>query len=677
MEDRHLDPLTNLPNRAALIDRMNRAMRQVKKDRGYRFALLRLEIGCPAAGDAESSSDDAKAFLVSTVARRLQTTLQALAAAAKSKGNGFVARLEGEQFAILLDDLRDLRDIKNVGERILSTVLAPIPLGRSQAFLTAGLGAALSGTRYLRAEDVLDNAATALWRARAQGGSCVEIFDVAGIRASLTEAQLEQELNVALDRGEFGLVYQPIVSLAADRIIGVEALARWQHPVLGPIPPADFIPLAEKNGSIRQLGASILRGACAQLRTWQRSLPSTSAIYVSVNLSSSQFKDPSLVEDVGAALREATLDARGLMLELTEGAAMENPEAMTTLAQLRALGVRISIDDFGTGFTSLDYLRELPAHALKIDRSFIRRMESEPGAAAIVESIAAMARQLGRQTVAEGVENKEQLALLRSLQVDAVQGFLFAEPLEADAATLLITPTLTLPVGAATQRITPRPVPRVEARPRRHEAVQLAWLAAIVVAAILLGMLASRTADSKDAPVVALTTAAPIAAARVASTPDAPAAAGPAASDASKKSNASSNASRATAAAAPAATVAPARPDANVPSAPVTARTPVTASPATAPRIAAMLDVEHQHRLGNCDGRLVVTTQGLQFVPGGKAEKDAFSLKPVEFLASTSGDTLTIKSNDRTYRFKAASSNGKNDGSARLREFVDVLNRLR
>ena len=480
MEDRHpLDPLTNLPGRAALIDRMNRAMRQVKKDRGYRFALLRLEIGCPAAGDAESSSDEAKAFLVSTVARRLQTTLQALAAAAKSKANGFVARLEGEQFAILLDDLRDLRDVKIVGERILSTALAPIPLGRSQAFLTAGLGVALSGTRYLRAEDVLDNAATALWRARAQGGSCVELFDVAGVRASLTEAQLEQELNLALDRREFSVVYQPIVSLAADRIIGVEALARWQHPVLGPIPPSDFIPLAEKNGAIRPLGAAILRDACAQLRTWQRSLPSTSAIYVSVNLSSRQFKDPSLVEDVGAALREATLDARGLMLELTEGTAMENPEAMATLAQLRALGVRISIDDFGTGFTSLDYLRELPAHALKIDRSFIRRMESEPGAAAIVESIAAMARQLERQTVAEGVENKEQLALLRSLQVDAVQGFLFAEPLDADAATLLITPTLTLPVGAAAQRIAPRPVPRIEAQPRRHAAARLAWLAAL------------------------------------------------------------------------------------------------------------------------------------------------------------------------------------------------------
>ena len=137
---------------------------------------------------------------------------------------------------------------------------------------------------------MLDNAATALWRARAQGRSCVELFDVAGVRASLTEAQLEQELNVALDRGEFGLVYQPIVSLAADRIIGVEALARWQHPVLGSIPPSDFIPLAEKNGSIRPLGASILRGACAQLRTWQRSLPSTAAIYVSVNLSSWQFK---------------------------------------------------------------------------------------------------------------------------------------------------------------------------------------------------------------------------------------------------------------------------------------------------------------------------------------------------------------------------------------------------
>ena len=208
------------------------------------------------------------------------------------------------------------------------------------------------------------------------------------------------------------------------------------------------------------------------------------------------------------------------MLELTEGTAMENPEAMTTLAQLRAFGVRLSIDDFGTGFTSLDYLRELPADALKIDRSFIRRMESEPGAAAIVESIAGMARQLGRQTVAEGVENNEQLALLRSLQVDAVQGFLFAEPLDADAATLLITPTLTLPVGAAAKRITPpRPVAagRGPATAEQRDATGVAR--GVLPVAILLGLSTLRTADSKDAPIVALTTAAPVAAAIAATTP--------------------------------------------------------------------------------------------------------------------------------------------------------------
>ena len=678
MEDRHpRDPLTKLPARAALLDRMNRAMRQVKKDRGYRFALLRLEIGCPVGGDADASSDEAKAFLVGTVARRLQTTLQALAAATKSKTNEFVAKLEGEQFAILLEDLRDLRDIKSVGDRILSTVLAPIPLGRSQTFLTASLGVALSGTRYLRADDVLENAATALWRARTQGGSCVELFDVAGVRASLTEAQLEQELNVALDRDEIGLVYQPIVSLASDRIVGVEALARWQHPVLGPIPPADFIPLAEKNGSIRTLGATILRSACAQLRTWQRSLPSTSAIYVSVNLSSRQFKDPSLVEDVGAVLREATLDARGLMLELTESTAMENPEAIATLAQLRALGVRLSVDDFGTGFTSLDYLRELPADALKIDRSFIRRMDREPGAAAIVESIATMAKQLERQTVAEGVENNEQLQLLRSLQVDAVQGFLFAEPLDADAATLLITPTLTLPVGAAAGRITPpKPTPKVEAQSARLSPIRLAWLAALVPVAVLLGISMLRTADPKNNPVVALTTAAPVAAALATSTPEAPAAVvAPAATKAATAvpavtAPATKTAETAKSVAKPPVTSAAA----TVPSSLVATRTPTTpAPPASAPKIAAMLDVEHQHRLGNSDGRLVLTRHGLEFV----STKDAFSLKATEFIASTSGGTLTIKSNDRTYRFKASSLNGKDDDGARVREFVDTLNRLR
>jgi hypothetical protein len=275
-----------------------------------------------------------------------------------------------------------------------------------------------------------------------------------------------------------------------------------------------------------------------------------------------------------------------------------------------------------------------------------------------------MARQLERQTVAEGVENNEQLALLRTLQVDAVQGFLFAEPLDADAATLLITPTLTLPVGAAAKRITPpQPAPQVKAPPRRNSAMRLAWLAAIVPIAVLLGWSALRTSESKDAPVVALTTAAPVAAALVVTTTAVPpATVTPATPDLNARSSARSPM---------------AEPASPVPSPPVAARTPATAAPATAPRIAAMLDVEHQHRLGNCDGRLVLTAQGLEFVPAGTAEKDAFSLKPADFLASARGDTLTIKSNDRTYRFKAASSSGKDDGGARLSEFVTLLNRLR
>ncbi len=668
MDDRHpRDPLTKLPMRAALLERMNRAMRLTKKNPDYRFALLRLEIGCSAA-DPETSSDDAKAFLVTTVARRLQTALQALAAAAKSKSNDFVAKLEGEQFAILLEDLRDLRDIKTVTDRILATVLAPIPLGRSQTFLTASLGVALSGTRYLRAEEVLDNSATALWRARNQGGACAELFDAAGIRAALTEAQCEQELNTALDRGEIGLVYQPVVSLASDRIIGFEALARWHHPVLGLIPPSDFIPLAEKNGSIRQLGAAVLRAACVHLRNWQRTLPSTSAIYVSVNLSSRQFNDPSLVEDVGAVLREASLDARGLMLELTESTAVANPEAMATLTQLRALGVRISIDDFGTGFTSLDYLRELPTDALKIDRSFIRKMESQPGAAAIVESIAAMARQLERQTVAEGVENNEQLQLLRSLQVDSVQGFLFAEPLDADAATLLITPTLTLPAGVSAERITPRPA--VKTQVPHETAHRLIWLAALIPIALAVGMAVWRNGEHKEAPIVALTTAAPVAAALATSTP-APASAGPD--------------TKAAKVPAPGPVMAAPPPEPKIltpkveedkkPAAKAVTPTPAVtlatapASTSSAARVSASLDVEHQHRLGNCDGRLVLTKQGLAFVPLDKTAKDAFSLLPTQFLASAAGNTLTIKSNDRTYRFKTDES--------RLREFVDTLNRLR
>ena len=253
------------------------------------------------------------------------------------------------------------------------------------------------------------------------------------------DLQFEAEFESALERREFDLVYQPIVSIGSRQIVGFEALVRWQHPVLGLVAPLDFISIAERTGFIVPLGHWILQEACLRLRAWQTSVPVSEDVWMSVNLSGVQLRQPDLVEQIEQTLHEAGLQGRHLALELTEGIAMENPDAVTTLfMRLRAMGVRISIDDFGTGYSSLAYLRQFPVDTLKIDRSFIQGVERDSDREAIVASTMAMAQRLGLHVIAEGVETSEQVSILRSLQCDCAQGYLFAEPLPSDAAADLL-----------------------------------------------------------------------------------------------------------------------------------------------------------------------------------------------------------------------------------------------
>ena len=298
-------------------------------------------------------------------------------------------------------------------------------------------------------------------------------------------------MKQALDRREFHLLYQPIVSLASNEIVGFEALVRWQHPVLGMIPPLDFIPIAERTGFIVPLGNWILREACLRLKAWQDSLPRSTDLWMSVNLSSVQLKDPALVEQIGEALRDSALEARSLVLELTEGIAMENPTAVKTLLmQLRAMGVRISIDDFGTGYSSLAYLRQFPVDALKVDRSFVRGMETHKDTADIIGTLTTMAQQLGLHVVAEGIENEEQVALLRSLNCESAQGYLFAKPLDVNkAAELLKTGLPSRPVSAGAKKpgSSLRPAGRtLESLDLRRLSPTNRWLAAAAAVLVLL-----------------------------------------------------------------------------------------------------------------------------------------------------------------------------------------------
>jgi Amt family ammonium transporter len=431
------DPLTGLPNALRLVDHLRRAIEQTRRQAAFAFALAVVDVGVPP--DAPPANPPGNNPLIQAAARRLETSVgHALAETGGTRAD-LVARMDDDQFAVLVVGFESVAEAKAGADRILADLLAPLSVAGAQYFLSPSVGVAVSATGYTLPEDVLRDAGIAAQRARMLGGSACELFDTALLPAERVERQLARELREALERGELRVHYQPIVSLLTDRIVGAEALVRWQHPSRGLLPPADFVPFAEKTGVIPALGRWVLREACRQLGTWRRTLPEARDLWVSVNVSSLQLADANLVADVSQALAEASVQPGGLALELTEGLAVADSQAArTVLMQLRALGVRISLDDFGTGYSSLGYIRQLPVDTVKIDRSFVRNIESDGGTADLVSTMMTMARQLGLETVAEGVENQTQLGVLRQLGCGSVQGYLVAKPLAADEATELI-----------------------------------------------------------------------------------------------------------------------------------------------------------------------------------------------------------------------------------------------
>ncbi|HET9193610.1 MAG TPA: EAL domain-containing protein, partial [Vicinamibacterales bacterium] len=489
-------------------------------------------------------------------------------------------------------------------------------------------------------------------RARVLGGSHCEVFDTAILQSEQTELQLEGDLEGALQRREFELFYQPIVSLASNEILGFESLVRWRHPVLGMIAPLDFISIAERTGFIVPLGAWILREACLRLAEWHRSLPLRDDLSVSVNISSVQWNDPTLIDQIQQALHDSGLEPRRLVLELTEGIAIGNPNAVITLLmQLRAIGVRISVDDFGTGYSSLAYLRQFPIDTLKIDRSFVRGMVSNKDTAGIVAGIMNLSKQLGFCVIAEGVESEEQCAHLRELSCHAGQGNLFAKPLDADTAMEVLKTglaprlepegeTLRFPHRATTD------VRQLFVRGRRLVTANAASFTAAVVALSMAGVLtvAKSVQSAIGGPVVP---AADVKPHSIATAPAPPVATAPVAITAAPSV---SPATAKTTAAGRGAAAAPAR-------------------RAAAAAQTASLDVVHLHRLGDCRGRLQVSRDGVAFVSDEK--DDAFTLPFAEFLHAVSDDTLTLRSAAKTYRFKAAA------GGDKLRAFADRISQAR
>jgi diguanylate cyclase (GGDEF)-like protein len=706
------DRLTGLPNRLLLLDRLTRSIEQASRYQGFHFAVLLLDLGRQTVPPTTSGST-APDPLLTAAARRLETSLRIADTTPSLRHNDLVARLQGDQFAVLLDGLKDVGHAKVVADRILAEILAPFTVSGREVFLSSSIGVAVSATGYARPDEVLRDAEAALHRARVLGGSHCEVFDTAILKTERAELQLEGDLKQALDRREFYLVYQPIVSLASNEVVGFEALVRWQHPVLGMIPPLDFIPIAERIGFIVPLGNWILREACLQLKAWHDSVPSSADLWVSVNLSSVQFKEPALVELVAETLRDSALGARSLVLELTEGIAMENPTAVKTLLmQLRATGVRISIDDFGTGYSSLAYLRQFPVDALKIDRSFTRGMETHKDTAEIIRSLTSMAKQLGLYVVAEGIENDEQLALLRSLNCESAQGYLFAKPLDVSKAAELLKTGLPSRPGIADVRkaaSSARPAGRtLKSLDLRKLSPTGRWLAAAAVLVLLTS--AGLVARFANGPLPAVQSTPPLplenthegsligtlaAAGMPVRTSDvflesAPPPAsnvnglddrrgGPSGPPAAQRKEQGSGVRRKEDVSAEAPVHQPAAVTTSAVAAPLPGATSASAAQAPRPSASAQeltsLDVVHLHRVGSCQGRLVVSRDGVAFIPN--ETKDGFALRYTDFLHTLADGTLTVKSAARTYRFKAAAAAGRDADGTELQDVVASIARLR
>jgi diguanylate cyclase (GGDEF)-like protein len=350
-----------------------------------------------------------------------------------------LARLGGDEFCIFVEDLQHVGGAMELAQAIQESLSHPFELDGQELYTGASIGIAVANGKTIGLEDILRNADIALQRAKMLGKGRCEAFDPSMHARAVQLHTLETDLRKALERQEFRLHYQPIVSLQDSRLIGFEALIRWIHPRLGMVSPMDFIPLAEDTGLIIPIGRWVVWQSCKQLSDWQKAFVNGNDLTMAINLSGKQLQDQDLVRQITAILKETHVSAHSLKLEVTESAIMANPEkAASILNSLKDLGIHLSLDDFGTGYSSLSYLHRFPFHNLKIDRSFVSKMESGDKDAEIVKVINSLAKNLGMEVVAEGIETLGQWSLLEGLACAYGQGYYFSKPLEDSAASSLI-----------------------------------------------------------------------------------------------------------------------------------------------------------------------------------------------------------------------------------------------
>jgi diguanylate cyclase (GGDEF)-like protein len=426
------DRLTGLPTREVIVDQLDRMCAASRGVPEQAFAVLFFDID-----RFKYINDSLGHFKGNLLLGKIAERVRALCDPSMT-----AARFGGDEFAVVAESLVDIRAAISVADRLLSTFSIPFDLDGVEVFVTVSIGIAFWNPSYSKPEDLLRDADTAMYRAKAMGRNRYAVFDTSMHDRVVATLQLENDLRRALVRNEFSPYYQPIVDLASGRITGFEALVRWEHPERGLVMPSDFIPVAEDMGAIIQLDRYVAEQGCQQLRTWRGQFRPHKSLNLSVNISSTQFNQPDLVPQIDLILRNTGLYGKSLTIEVTESVLMENAaHAVHMLEQLRSLDIGISIDDFGTGYSSLAYLRRFGIDALKIDHSFVSRMLNDDDSQEIVRTICTLARNLGKQTVAEGVETRSQLEAIRELGVDRVQGNFIAPALPADRATDLLRRT--------------------------------------------------------------------------------------------------------------------------------------------------------------------------------------------------------------------------------------------
>jgi diguanylate cyclase (GGDEF)-like protein len=421
------------------MDRLERLLANRQADAGG-FAVLFIDIDRFKIVN-DSLGHVAGDGLLVEIAKRLEQSLRVTDTVARFEGGHTLARMGGDEFTVLLEGVGDTERALLVANRLRAAAAQPFQLEGREVVTSISLGLVVSDDRYQRAEDMVRDADTAMYRAKELGKGRCEVFDTSMLTAAEERLGLEQGLRHALDRRELEVYYQPIVSLSEARLTGFEALLRWNHPELGLVLPARFIPIAEDTGLIVPIGTWVIREACAQLRRWDAEFPEAGELGVNVNLSARQCTHPDLLQDVRRILDDTGIAPSRLKLEITEGVLLEHSDAVGhVLRELRGLGVQLGLDDFGMGYSALSYLQNFPFQTIKIDRAFVSEMDSGSNTE-IVRAIVALAAGLQMDVTAEGIETADQVHRLRQLACEFGQGYYFDKPLTIEHVRTMLQRT--------------------------------------------------------------------------------------------------------------------------------------------------------------------------------------------------------------------------------------------